>query len=256
MVMAKTRNLLWVLLMGSFFTGCNAHLTSPPSRLASTDGPTVLGDGETALSGQYANGGEVFGGQFHGAGVRGRHGLNKEVEISGSAQFLLMAGSRPTASGEPSPDATDFPESETWPLYMGRLGVTWSPEELGGHFALGSGIGGGYSDAGGFLSPDFGFSVGYQNPYLVPFAALSGFVSQPIGAIENDISDNGAPADWAKPELTYGFQATLGLRGEISLADQQALELMAGMSMTQLFDQSDEDRSVYSGAVVEAGYRF
>jgi hypothetical protein len=252
----KMRMVYLVLVSSLFFAGCNAHLYSPPSRFAATDGPVVLDQGETALSGQYATGGEVFGGEFHGAGVHGRHGLTDELEISGSAQYLLMSGSRPTDPGEPSPEATNFPESETWPLTMGRVGVTWAPEASKGHFALTGGIGGGHSDAGGFVSPDIGFSLGYHNPYVVPFAAFSGFVSQPIGATENDISDNGAPAEWAKPELTYGIQATLGLRGEISAADQQAIALMAGISMTQLVDQSDEDSSVYAGAIIEAGYHF
>ena len=254
------RGLRWLVLSSFMTMGCTAHVYSPPSRLAVTDGPSNVEEGQVEIRGQYNVAGEVFGVGLQGAGASVRYGMTPEVEIVGTAHYASLSGNRQTYKGtyiNPlDGPPTVYSEDESWSLYTGRVGAKWSPEAWGGHFAVSSGLGGGYSDAGGLVSTDLGFTVGYSNRYVVPFVGLHGYVSVPIGGIAHDISKNGAPAEMQTPRFTYGAQMVLGVQMDFEVAAGQSIVLMGGASCTYLSDTSDEAPSAVMGLVFDAGYRF
>ena len=252
----NSRKLLWIALSVAVATGCTAHVYAPPSRMAALDGPSLVGEGKTEVSGQFGLGVQVLGSGYHAGGVQVRHGISEQVEVTGNASYFAVSGRRdgdlsPNAA---EPDATYHPEEETWFLYAGRVGMKWSPPEVGGHVAIFSGIGGGYSDAGGFVSTDLGVSVGYNNAYVVPFAAVGGFISVPVGSKAIDISDNGKASVMQTAQFTYGGQGLVGLRGEIAVQEGQHVSWMLGATTTLLMDS--EQRDGFWGGVVEVGYGF
>ncbi len=250
------RGLRWLVLSSVMTMGCTPHLFSPPSRLAITEGPANLEEGKTEVRGHFNVAGEVFGVEVEGVGASVRHGMTSEIEVVGSINYASLSGQREMHDGK-GYSASDGPptyqnDEDSWSLFTARAGGKWAPEKLGGHLSLSSGLGGGYSDAGGFVSTDLGLSVGYNNRYVVPFLAMSGYVSVPIGAIAHDISDDGAPADMQKSQLTYGGQGLLGLQ---ITPDESFLLLLAG-ACTVLFDPSDQSRKLILGFVFDVGYRF
>jgi hypothetical protein len=87
------------------------------------------------------------------------------------------------------------------------------------HLALTAGLGGGYAPAaGGFGSADLGRVASYDNCYVIPFGALSGFVSQPVGAKSVDFGTHGT----SRASTSVGFSAATGV--EVLLLHQRCRE--------------------------------
>lgn len=230
-----------IVVMSGFLSGCTAHLFSPPARAFNADGPAALGEGKTEIQGQFASGGIVFGSDFYTGNLHLRHGLSDELDITVDSGAVVIETELETG------------DTEHWPIYSARVGAQWSPKGGAGHIALTGGLGGGYSAGGGFVSPDAGFSVGYNNPYLVPYFSATGFLSLPIAPQAIDVTAGG-PADMQTPEFSFGVEGTVGVRGKIPINQSQHLVIMAGVSMTILKDSVETDRFI--GGFGSLGYQF
>ena len=75
-----------------------------------------------------------------------------------------------------------------------------------------AGIGGGGSAGGGFVSPDFGAILAWENPKFVPILTAGGFFSQPIRAREIRFASNDGDSFEGIPDPTLGWFVGLGFR--------------------------------------------
>ncbi|MCA9580634.1 MAG: hypothetical protein KC416_02495 [Myxococcales bacterium] len=209
--------------------GCTTRIYSPPSRVSLLESSRALDAGETTVRAGGGGASYDFGAALAHGSVKVRHGVGDGLELhaEGMAAFLLAE-----SATNPHPG-----------IYGLRVGVKHQPVPDVPHFALFGGIGGGGSAGGGFIAPDLGFIVAWENPYFVPF--LSGFLgmSVPIAPKSVDLSkpDEGPGAQVIEPQLTFLYGASLGARIPIlGEADTPDLQLLIGLDFTGL-------HSSYSG---------
>lgn len=184
-------------------SGCSTTLPSPPGRMLHLTTPKSVGKGRgevTAAFGTAHSGGffeedlGVMGGEVHG-----RYGLSERTDIGLSAFAAGLRG-----------DEDVLLVSHHRGIYAARLSLH---HELVPRFvALQVGFAGGGSAAGGFVSPDAGITLGYENPHLVPYAYGSFYFSQPIAETTLDMSTEDSPNDLRTPYPSFGPRAGLGLR--------------------------------------------
>jgi hypothetical protein len=99
-------------------------------------------------------------------------------------------------------------------------------------------VGGGGSAAGGFFSPDIGAIVAYENPYLVPFLAVRGSISQPIAAQPVNTTGVGDTMTYVSiPELTWIYRGTVGLRIPLWPHERVSGSIIGGVGITMLNDR-------------------
>lgn len=206
-------------------SGCAYHAYSPPARTLPLESPQVLPSGAQGVSGQAYLAGAAFGPSLLGGALRYRRGVAQDLEGSAEASFFHVT------------DRDD--DVHTWPqVYAARAGLKYQPVSA---LALSFGLGGGGSAAGGFISPDLGAVVGYENPYVVPFLSGRAFTSQPLGARSIYLgSDDGTPR-YSKPQTTYGLGAGIGLRIRFSQDTALSNALLVGAGLTDLFDQGHRE---------------
>lgn len=181
--------------------GCTHQVFSPPARHLPLEAPATVGAGRTAISGELGFGGEIFGPELVGGSVRLRRGLTEHLEVSGEVTLVQLDDEKAAADQDPN-------------IYMARAGVKWAPAQTGQHLAFTGGVGGGAHTGGGFIAPEAGVIVGYENAYLVPFIGYQAGVSVPLGASEVDTSttDQGVGTELHTPETTFSHRLTLGVR--------------------------------------------
>jgi hypothetical protein len=122
-------------------------------------------------------------------------------------------------------------------LYVARVGLKY---RLADWLALGGGVGGGGSAGGGLFSPDLGPIVAYENPTLVPFASLRGFVSLPIHP-QWVRYDSGDDLMVDRPKTTYGWTGTLGLRVPLGPSSAPRGSVLVGGQVTEVADEDDHE---------------
>lgn len=218
--------------------GCAPHLYSPPGRSLPLEAAATVAPGETALQLEGGVSSAVFGpGVAHGT-ARVRHGVAEEIEVvvEGNAVVVLHDDEGPSSDAHRG-------------IYGARVGAKlgFSP-----HFAFTFGAGAGGSAAGGFVSPDLGIIGSYDNPYVVPFLSLRGFISQPfaVRGVEINHSDR---TERFTPDLTWGFAWSTGLRIPVGAYDEELLRrraaLVVGVGSTSLFDRTPGSELLFGGSV-------
>ncbi len=226
------RSLLIVSLL-ALGQACTPHVFSPPGRTIALEAPATVGDGETAIQVSGGASGEVFGEAVVHGGARVRHGLTDELELTVDGTAIYF-------TNRDSP----FETSAHQGIYGARLGVKRAYTR---HFALTAGMAGGGSAAGGFLSPDVGFVLGYDNPYFVPFFGGRVFLSQPLNTHEIVIVDNGMDT-FHTAQTSYGFAIETGGRVPFGPREDRAGAITGGMGLTLLGD-GDERRGFFGFAL-------
>ncbi len=186
-------------IMASVLAGCGAHVYSPPARVATVETARTLEESETShkLAGGLFS--ELFGAEGGIVSVQARHGVTDALELGGDATLIHIA-SRGVADQHPN-------------IYSGRAALRWGPEWAGDNVALTAGLGGGVSAAGGFVSPDIGLNIAYENRYIVPFVTGSLLVSVPVGATAVDLSksDEAIGTNVQTPVTTKGAVIGAGI---------------------------------------------
>lgn len=226
------------VLLALLALGCTPQVYSPPARALPLEAPAALGDGVSALQLEAGSSSEVFGPSVVHAMGRARHGLTDTLDLSAEANFLIVTNGDPETGAE-------VPHRG---IYSARLGLKYA---VSPNFALTFGAGGGASAAGGFLSPDVGVIFGFENPHVVPFVSLRGFLSQPIAARDVTIPDSDGDLT-LRPDLTLGFGFTTGIRipfGQWFDARNRRAAALVGIGGTYLNDPNrrtpDEDDYVF-----------
>lgn len=218
------------LLMAS---GCTTHLYSPPARLVPLETSAVLPRGATGIQGEVGGGGGLFGPTLFAGSLRVRRAVTEQIEIVSEGNLLLVEDRH----GVPSL----------------RVGVKYAPIM---HVALTAGLGAGFSDAGGFVSPDLGAIVAYENPYFVPFFSARSWVSSPIGArtLTLPTSDSRDMFAEFRPHFSLGVALTAGFRIPF-LREATGLpraSILAGFSVYGLYDRETHE----GGTMLNGGFEY
>ncbi len=224
-----------VALLG--LAGCTPRVYSPPARALPMEAPASIGDGQTALQLEGGMSGMTFGPSLLHGTARVRHGLSEELEMSGEANIVGVV------IGDDDYEETDAHRG----IYSARFGLKRS---FSRHFALRFGLGSGGSAGGGFVSPDVGLVVGFDNPVVVPFGGVSVFTSVPLGAREVSFVNGSGDELALSPYTTLGVGWNAGLRvpfGEALDLDHRRMALVFGAGGTWLrtfHGEGDKDLTV------------
>lgn len=132
--------------------------------------------------------------------------------------------------------------------YSARLSLKWAPYV---HSALVGGLGGGGSAAGGFVAPDLGVLLAYENDWVVPVFSTQTGVSIPIVPRTVDLSSDDVRIT-DRAELTMSLAFGLGAVIVASRPptaqepDRVGIEIPLGLHWVRL---ADDDRAVGLGGV-------
>lgn len=192
-----------------FSVGCTRQMFSPPSRALPLETPATLDPGKSGLQLEGSGNGAMFGPDVYVGTARVRHGVAKDVDVSGEGTVMHLDSKEPVGT---HPNA-----------YAVRGGVKY---RLFPALAVAAGLGGGASVAGGFVSPDFAVMTGYENRYFVPFFTLRAFTSHPLGARTVYLGDSDNAPVYDRARLTYGYGWVLG--GKVPLAENANVIVAAG----------------------------
>jgi len=183
-----------------------------------------------AVGGSTSSQGALFGPDVLAGEAHVRVGLAETVEIAAEA-MLAHIDEKSSADTHPN-------------IYAGRIGLKWAPELTSRFLAFTAGAGGGGHAAGGYVSPDVGLVVGWENKYVVPFTSFEGSVSVPIAAKEVDTSgeddDVGTHVD--TPDTTWALRTTVGVRVPVTLGSGHAASFyLAGSSLKLVTESTTQD---------------
>jgi hypothetical protein len=169
-------------------------LLSPPAGPPRLESSEPVGQGRLGAGAQFGAHSGLFGPDVTSGHLTARYGFTPRLEAAGSAGFLHV-------------DTWQLVEPPHANAYSGRLSLKWAPFL---HSALVGGVGGGASAAGGFIAPDIGILLAYENDALVPVFGVQGGVSVPVAPKTLDLStpDN---RTLDRPEFTTFTTFTLGL---------------------------------------------
>jgi hypothetical protein len=217
--------------------GCNPVVYSPPPRFLPLESVATRRPGEFGLQAEGAVNAQTFGPALLSGTVRVRSGLNEEIEAAGEL----------TVANVTNEGAIDQPSN----IYAGRIGGRFRLEPW---LAVGAGLGGGGSIAGGFIGPDASVQVAYENPYLVPFASVRAGMSAPfaVNAVDVSTQNAGPGSDVLAPELSALWGGAGGLKLPIGPRDAEDAAILAGIQLVQLLDDDSEDVFFGLGVAVEA----
>ena len=214
--------------LGVASAGCSYRVYTPPARSLPLESPLPLPDGHTSVTAEAGVHSLLFGPELVGGGLRVARGIPQgEVSVEGAA--LVVQGD--SAAG-------------TDPLLaIGRAGFHTGDRIFG----FGAGLGGGWSAAGPFVSPDFELMAGYENCYLIPFGAFRTSVSLPIAPRAVDISkkEDGVGAHVLTPRTTAAFSPGIGLKIPVfhrcGAVPQYRAAISLGLAWTALVDADHSD---------------
>jgi hypothetical protein len=197
--------------------------------------PRILAPGELGANMEVGIHGGAFGPDVSVFGARVRGGVTGLLEASGELQVGHIAVEDDSVDTHPN-------------VYGVRAGAKFLPWR---HLALAAGLGAGASAAGAFASPDLGAIIAFENPYLVPFAALRGYLSVPIAPqsvlLGYDYDEDPDEPITDSPKLTAGMSITGGLRVPLRRRDEERGSFLLGVAVTEM---ADEDNHIgLSGAV-------
>lgn len=216
-----------VLGMLPLLSACVGHVFSPPGRVLPLETAATLAPGQTAVQASGGYHSETLGPTITTGTLQVRHSLGEGAEGVIEGNLLRVIGT-PNEDIDPN-------------IYALRLGAK---RRLTPWLALTTGLGGGISAGGGFLSPDLGAVASYENRYLTPFLSVRGMYSLPINPQVVDVSSAGAPEpDLQRPQQTYGLSTAVGFKVPFLLGNEADMfqgAFLAGAGMSWLVDRAEE----------------
>ncbi len=217
--------------------GCSQHLYSPPTQTFALAPVHTLAAGDRAVDLEGSTHSQIFDPGYDAGSARLRAGIGDDAEVSLEGMNAFINGGGMSAANRN--------------VYAARGGLRVAPGR--GPLAFSAGIGGGYAPAaGGFAAIDGGVSLGYDNCYVVPIAAVSMFASQPLAARSVDVSVSSDEVMYSTPHRTVGATLRGGLRISLSPArchqGHEVPWLTAGMDFTTLVDAGSDAELLGVGA--------
>ncbi|MGH7296114.1 MAG: hypothetical protein ACRELB_14320 [Polyangiaceae bacterium] len=221
---------LAVVVTSAPLAGCTTAVYLPPARLFPIESAATLPRGDTGVHAEGGAHGAFLGASASSGTLRVRHGIGDGTDASLEASVLHIAGGGP---GDSYPNA-----------FTGRAGVK---HRVTPWLSLTAGLGGGASAGGGFVSPDLGLIVAYENHYFVPFLEARGSFSQPFDA--HPVVVGGQPA--VVPPFTWIGGGVAGFRIPMSWNDADPHEVrtsvLGALALTDLsFPGPDSPQVVVS----------
>ncbi len=229
-----------VLVLVTSAAGCGFRAYSPPGGWARSEHVAPVAKGESAVTAAFHAGGGVFGPDLVGGDVGVRHGVTETLELQGDLGYAHI---------DENPRADIFRG-----IVMGRVGVKGRFAAGLDHLSWHTAIGAGGHAGGGFISPELGLQVGYENPYITPWFRATAFVSHPIGPREVDLAEAGDESpDLDTPLVTFGLRLGTGL--SFRWDDGFPVRVHLALHGTQLWRVDGEDDGVINLSV-GTEYRF
>jgi len=218
-------------VLAALMVGCGG-VYSPPARLVPLESVALTPEGRVGVSAEVGGGPSTFSANAIAASGRVRTRLAERLDGSAELSFAHFWRSGWSNEG-------------THPnLYVGRVGLKLLITDW---LAVGGGVGGGWSAGGGLFSPDLGPIFAYENPVLVPFLGLRGFISLPIDP--QWVSYNsGDDLMVDRPKTTYGWTLTPGLRLPLGPRAEPRASLLIGAQVTEVADE-DSHEFFYTGTL-------
>ncbi len=221
-------------------SGCARQLHSPPARISPLELAQPLEERETSAGVHAGLRGAIFGPEIGSLTARVRHGWTESVEAGVDLNVARVIS--PLAADQEVPLA-QYDRN----IYAARASMKWAPSDLGRYVSVIGGLGGGFHEAGGFVSPDIGLVTSYDW-YITPFASFSGWVSQPINAQTLDLREELEDEPLLEtPEFNYGYTFAAGISVPLGPVD-----IMTAISIDHLID--DDEELLMTG--LNAGWRF
>ena len=186
-----------VVLAGALLSACGYNVYSPPARSVPLESVATLRPGQYAIAADFGVAVSVFGPSIVAASLRARRGTLPDLDTVIETNLLRVVG-QPEADTREHRNAYDL-----------RAGVQY---RLASFVAVSGGLGGGAYAGGGFISPDLGVVVGYENRYLIPFLSVRGYLSQPLAARRVDLGEDEGTRRFSTPSTTVGVAVSSGLR--------------------------------------------
>jgi len=213
-----------LLVIALLFSGCTAHVFSPPAMGGTLESVKPLAESEMKVGARVGSQKDGFGPKATTFNARFHRGFAQKFELGADFSLFHVKGVE-QADQDLSP-------------YVGAMRLGGKLEVLEHYMAIQGGVGGGFSDAGQFVSPDLGIILAVENPYLVPFVNVSGFVSQPINPKAVDVSHADEPVgtNVQEPKFTYGIQWSGGIRVPFEISKGIILAPSVGFGGTYLVD--------------------
>lgn len=214
-------------VIGGTCLACHAPIVSPPASPIIFESVRQVPRGGVNLRGAINVAGGVFSGAVSAGTLGARFGLPNDLELSADVSAYRVA---------PQEETTE-PLVSLWGV-GGRTALSWGGISTE-FFRPSIGVGGGYSALGGFVSPDLGFVLAFENPYAVPFLQARGGVSAPLApASITVVGTDGSIIDRGRPQLTSVAMATLGCKLPLwRRANTDSLAM--GLSYLRLADRDD-----------------
>ena len=212
-------HILALLVTGSMLvgSGCASQILSPPARFQALDGLSTAAPDDTWLDFEGGGGGQMFGPSAYGGSLRVRHGVG-DTEWSGEASLVQLNDSGASTA------------SLVWGALRG--GARGRVVEGFRHAWWGAGLGGGAYAGGIFASPEVTIGAGYDNPYIVPYLSITGFMSLPIVARTVDTTDDADVPSQDSPLATFGVRFQVGF--DVPITDFAKLAM--GVNLVTLVD--------------------
>lgn len=220
-------------------SGCSAHVFSPPANIAPMESVAVTPTDETRLAGFVTSQKLDFGPHTTTLSARVKQGLGHNFEAGLDANFTAFDTSQAKN------------EDLAGQVGSARINGKWSP--IGNYFALTAGFGAGTHTGGQFIAPDLGIVLAYENQYLIPYANVSAFLSQPLNAKPVDISysdDDSAKPLIQTPDTTWGATWTLGVKLPLTNVAGLPFAPYFGLTGVALWDDTKNTRVAgFSGGI-------
>lgn len=210
--------------LGAFAFGCTAQVYSPPSRMPSLESAATLGEGRVAVTGRGGIYGGDFGGKLVGGAGKVRYGVAEKTDIYGEGSVLAIARDEGTDYDNPSRAALALQGG--------------AKHQFTDWLALHGGLGAGIHGFGGFVAPELGAVVAYENPYFVPFADFTLAASIPVGGRSRLLrydKEYDSKVERHEPSATGYGTATAGFRVPITFSEASSLHqinILGGFSLT------------------------
>ncbi len=219
--MERTMNtrltMIGLVALGCTQVGCISHLYSPAARMAPLESARPVGKGKVSTAAAIGHYAEETGFEGTNVSVKLRRGVTEHSEAGLDAN--VMVGDNSDAASHVDPN-----------IWSARLGGKWAPALLHDWVSLAYGVGGGTSAAGTFVSPDVGVIGAYENPYVVPFVSVDGFVSVPLDPqpvdVSSDTQDPGTNVYTVK--TTWGATLAGGVKVPIHLGQMTVAPYVGG----------------------------
>jgi len=188
---------------------------TPPTRPFPLETVATVGNGRTGEQVEIGRSSDL--GAESGT-MRVRHGLDSETDVS------VEGAATNVTSGNSDPNLR---------IWSGRAGVKRRVRKW---LAVTGGLGGGAFGGNPFLGPDVGGIASWENPYLIPFAALRGSVSVPLAPRPVDFADQGTPRIEWFGQAALGARFPFGCGCRKPVAGEPRGSLLVGYSRTWFAD--------------------